>query len=149
MMNMNSQCLVIDGDMFLFESKTNAELMSPDGNSVIKFRTYISDQEKDNIAVAIHANDCVVVCCENGDKKEIKTKKLGEVPVFIKDQKHEAIFYKHNIPGKTNHFKFESSLAPKWFLAFEFNASFDSWVLVLKNVEDKVDQSTEMEAQLY
>ncbi|KAJ8007821.1 hypothetical protein DPEC_G00098180 [Dallia pectoralis] len=149
MMNMNSQCLVIDGDMFLFESRTNEESTSPDGDAVIHFRPYKSDQEKDCLAFAIYVKDCVVVCCENGDKKEIKAKQLAEVPLSINGTRHGAIFYQHKIPGKSNLFTFESSLAPRWFLGFDYNESFDSWFLVLRKVEDEVDKMCEMEVQLY
>ncbi|XP_010866484.1 interleukin-18 [Esox lucius] len=139
MRNKRSQCLVIDGDSFQFESKNNQELQSPGGNFVIRIQKYYCDGTGDEkCPVTISVQDRVVACYENGDKKGIKAKPLVPIP-SIEGNKHESIFYKQEIQG-TRYFKFESSLFPTWFLAF----SESSGLLALKFMEE-VDETCEIE----
>uniref|UniRef100_A0A3P8Y377 Uncharacterized protein n=1 Tax=Esox lucius TaxID=8010 RepID=A0A3P8Y377_ESOLU len=130
--NKRGQCLVLNDNRFSFIFLNTNELESQD--NTIKIRVYGKNDMTGGYPVTIFVQNCVVACSTKGDKK---VNSLSKNTNSIDGKSREAIFFMKRIEGKTNHFKFESLLYPRWFLGFKSISGM--WELDL--IEEDTDES--------
>ncbi|XP_044059669.1 uncharacterized protein LOC122879529 isoform X6 [Siniperca chuatsi] len=96
-------------------------------------------------AVMLYANrdgKKIVACCN--EKHEIYPEAM-DLPQYIGETAHKAVFYLMHLANQTNKFMFESSLYPAKFLGFEPIGDNPSLAkLVLRHKGDEVDESCEV-----